>query len=67
MQALIVAGGYITSSVLTLLPGATSWTSFASLPLALHSHPQASIVGGRLRMIGGSGGGVARSEVMIEK
>ena len=70
MQAFVVAGGYNgsneLSSVLTLLPGATAWTPLASLPRAL-SGARASIVGGRLRVNGGIGGGSFRSEVMIEK
>ena len=75
MQAYLVAGGedvarvrstyYTLSSVLTLLPGATAWTPIASLPRTLWL-AQASIVGGRLRVNGGVGGG-SRSEVMIEK
>ena len=54
----MVAGGYNydwvqISSVLTLLlPGATAWTSLASLPRTL-IYAQASIVGGRLRVNGG--------------
>ena len=70
-QALVVVGGLdgsdnILSSALTLLPGATAWTPIASLPRAL-SHARASIVGGRIRVNGGYGGGSYRSEVMIEK
>ena len=52
--------------MLTLLPGATAWTPIASLPRALVG-ARASIVGGRLRVNGGYGGGSFRSEVMIEK
>ena len=59
----MVAGGSHTSSVLTLLPGAADWTSLASLPRLLYD-AQASIVGGRLRVTGGYGGGSYRSEVM---
>jgi len=61
--ALVVAGGVIpglygsgytsslTSSVLTLLPGAANWTSLVSLPRPLFG-ARASIVGGRLRVTG---------------
>ena len=70
LQAFVVAGGSdgsnLLSSVLTLLPGATAWTPLASLPTALRG-ARASIVGGRLRVNGGSDGSFYRSEVMIEK
>ena len=69
LQAYLVAGGFSSassSSVLTLLPGATAWTPIASLPRALVG-ARASIVGGRLRVNGGYGGDFYRSEVMIEK
>ena len=68
LQALVVAGGYtsgVTSSVLTLLPGAADWTPLDSLPRPL-GYAQASIVGGRLRVNGGNGPGSFGSEVMIE-
>ena len=48
-QAYIVVGGQYSSSVLTLLPGATAWTELASLPKPFY-YAQASIVGGRLRV-----------------
>ena len=67
LQAFLVAGGWtlgLTSSVVTLLPGATAWTPLASLPRPLSS-AQASIVGGRLRVTGGHDDGYSRrSEVM---
>ena len=69
LQAFVVAGGredgsnYL-SSVLTLLPGAPAWTPLASLPTALVD-AQASVVGGKIRVIGGYGGGESRSEVMV--
>ena len=69
VQAFIVAGGWTsdhTSSVVTLLHGATAWTPLASLPRRLSS-ARASIVGGRIRINGGYDGGSRRSEVMIEK
>ena len=69
VQAYIVAGGYtsdFTSSVVTLLHGATAWTPLASLPRTLSS-ARASIVGGRIRINGGYDGGSSRSEVIIEK
>ena len=70
VQAFIVAGGYApsgrTSSVVTLLRGASTWTTLASLPRAL-SRARASIVGGRIRINGGYDGGSSRSEVIIEK
>ena len=70
VQAFVVAGGLDDgrkklSSVLTLLPRATDWTELVNLPRALY-HVRASIVGGRLRVIGGYDGYNARSEVMIE-
>ena len=40
------------SSVLMLLPGAKTWVSLASLPHPF-SDVRASIVGGRLRIVGG--------------
>ena len=56
MQAYLIAGGYVSGSVsasaLTLLPGASSWTSISSLPRALY-HAKASIVGGKIRVTGG--------------
>lgn len=68
LQALIVAGGQHAksglSTVLTLIPGATTWTQLASLPRQLSS-PQASIVGGRLRLSGGIGIST-RSEVITK-
>ena len=69
VQAFIVAGGKDgsfndLSSVLTLLPGATTWTPIADLPRALRS-ARASVVGGRLRVNGGYDGGSTRSEVII--
>ena len=71
LQEFIVAGGSIpsysrTDTVLSLLPGATSWTSIASLPLRLWS-PRASVVGGKMRVVGGSEDGElqgARGEVI---
>ena len=69
VQAFIVAGGWTsgyTSSVVTLLHGATAWTPLASLPRTLLG-VRASIVGGRIRINGGWAGGSYRSEVMIEK
>ena len=62
----MVAGGQTsgyTSSVVTLLPGATAWTPLAPLPRPLFD-AQASIVGGRFRVTGGYDGGSRRSEVM---
>ena len=58
--------GYGLSSVVTLLPGAAAWTPLASLPRGL-SGARASIVGGRIRIIGGLLDVSFRSEVMIEK
>ena len=76
VQAFIVAGGYTswftssvveeTSSVVTLLHGATAWTPLASLPRVLWG-ARASIVGGRIRINGGYDGVSYRSEVRIEK
>ena len=73
VQDFLIAGGLngpnILSSVLTLFPGARAWTPIASLPRLLY-YAQASIVGGRIRVIGGQGGfgySSIRSEVMIEK
>ena len=54
-QALLVAGGYttgFTSSVVTLLPSATSWTPLSPLPSRLYG-PASSMVGGRLWLVGG--------------
>ena len=58
-QAFVVAGGVsgvnglnVLSSVLTLLPGATTWTQLASLPRGRFA-AQLSTVGGNLRLIGG--------------
>ena len=64
----MVAGGSddlrnLLSSVLTLLPGATAWTSLASLPLTL-AYAQASIVGGNMRVTGGYETPSRRSEVV---
>ena len=69
-QAFIVAGGRdgsnFLSSVLTLLPGAQAWTSLAALPRSL-SGVRASVVGGKIRVIGGheEGSFSYRSEVII--
>ena len=57
LQEFIVAGGWTPSyshtvTVLSLLPGATSWTSLESLPLSLWT-PRASVVGGKMRVVGG--------------
>ena len=54
-QEYIVAGGYIGSqpdSVLSLLPGASSWTTLASLPHTVYQG-RASVVGGNMRVAGG--------------
>ena len=69
-QAFIVAGGSDTSkpifSVLTLLPGARSWTTLASLPRRLQS-AGASVVGGKMRVTGGWNWSSYKSEVSIRK
>ena len=52
-----MAGGVTTdytSSVLTLLPSATSWTPLSPLPRRL-AYPASSMVGGRLWLVGGKG------------
>ena len=53
-QAYVVVGGMETSepldSVLTLLPGASSWTILVALPTLL-TGARASIVGGNLRLV----------------
>ena len=41
-----------TSSVVSLLPRATAWIEIGSLPRALFV-PRASVVGGKMRLIGG--------------
>ena len=63
-QALLVAGGVTTgtSSVLTLLPSATSWTPLSPLPRRLYGAPS-SMVGGRLWLVGGRSGSTFRTEV----
>ena len=51
-----MAGGRttdFTSSVLTLLPSATSWTPLSPLPRRLVT-PASSMVGGRLWLVGGT-------------
>ena len=65
--ALVVMGGKehdgnALSSVLLLLPKATAWTSLTSLPHPLTS-ATASIVGDRLRVIGGMFNGESQDEV----
>ena len=55
LQEYIVAGGYAgshTDSVLSLLPGASSWTTLASLPRTVYQG-RASLVGGNMRLAGG--------------
>ena len=55
VQEYIVAGGRTgsdTDSVLSLLPGASSWTTLASLPRTVYEG-QASLVGGNMRVAGG--------------
>ena len=57
LQTFIVAGGSFgereyTSSVVSLLPGATAWTEKRSLPRALFV-PRASVVGGKMWLVGG--------------
>ena len=56
-QAFVVAGGadgsYYISSVLTLLPGATSWTPLASLPRGLWRARASIVAGDRVRVVGG--------------
>ena len=55
-QAFVVTGGWDgsnrLSSVVTLLPGATTWTPLASLPRPV-SVAKASLVKGRVRLSGG--------------
>ena len=63
-QAFVVAGGRddgsnSLSSVVTLLPGATTWTPLASLPRSLSLARASIVAGGRMRVVGGS----RRSEV----
>ena len=52
-QAYVVVGGMETheplDSVLTLLPGASSWTPLASLPRTI-TGASASILGGKIRV-----------------
>ena len=63
LQEYIVAGGYIagsTDSVLSLLPGASSWTTLASLPRTCYQ-ARASLFTGNMRLAGG----VERTEVRI--
>jgi len=67
-QALLVAGGGTTdytSSVLTLLPSATSWTPLSPLPRRLVALAS-SMVGGRLWLVGGrdSDSNTKRAEVL---
>ena len=51
--------------MLTLLPGAPSWTPLASLPRSLDG-ARASIVGGKMRLTGGLDDGSSyRSEVSV--
>ena len=52
VQEYIVAGGSYTDSVLSLLPGASSWTTLASLPRTVYQG-RASLVGGNMRVAGG--------------
>ena len=64
-QALLVAGGRTTgptSSVMTLLPSATSWTTLSPLSRRLWG-PASSMVGGRLWLVGGKAGRTYRREV----
>ena len=53
-QAYVVVGGMETheplDSVLTLLPGASSWTNLVAVPTPLVG-ARASIVGGNLRLV----------------
>ena len=56
LQEYIVAGGSTgssTRSVLSLLPGASSWTTLASLLHNVYTG-RASLVGGNVRVVGGS-------------
>ena len=71
LQAFVVAGGWggysRLSSVYTLISGATSWTSLASLPRALYD-VRASVVGGKIRVTGGLDEQRSiRSEVMVKR
>ena len=68
-QAFVVAGGWdgsnnLLSSVVTLLPAATAWTPLASLPRPLEG-ARASIVAGRLRVVGGLSSSSFSSEVIF--
>ena len=69
-QAFVVAGGWERhppfnrlSSVVTLFPGARAWTPLADLPRPLYEGAGASIVGGKMRVVGG---GAFESEVFLE-
>ena len=56
LQEYIVAGGSTgssTRSVLSLLPGASSWTTLASLLHNVYTG-RACLVGGNVRVVGGS-------------
>ena len=66
-----MAGGHdgseLISTVLSLLPGATIWTFLASLPSPLAA-ARASVVAGKLRILGGRDGNDRKSstsEVVI--
>ena len=59
VKAFVVVG---PSSMLTLLPGARTWTPLAPLPMEI-SALRASIVRGKLRVTGGSIGGYHSSQV----
>ena len=67
-QAFVVAGGWdgsnLLSSVVTLLPGATTWTLLASLPRPVIG-ARASLVRGRIRLTGGWTGSSYVSQVTI--
>ena len=68
VQAFIIAGGIglgeTLSGVVTLLRGASVWTSLAPLPRPLRG-ARASIVAGKKRLAGGFDGSSYRSEVGI--
>ena len=51
-QAFVVAGGG-SSSVLTLLPGASAWSPLASLPRGLTAARASIVAGGKMRVFGG--------------
>ena len=65
IQAFVVAGGNIFINAYILLPGAKAWTHLAPLPIYPGRNARASIIRGKMRVVGGESNRSTRLEVIF--